>query len=150
MDRFEASIKARPPSGKVTPLPKVSSSTSISSSEPPPRSPTIPSGLWIADTTPSAESSASRRPERSLISFRIAASAAERKAGPFEASRTAAVAITSISTTPIISTSARYRRRALRAFSTPSSGKRPEVTTPFPRPHITFSLKMGVGARESD
>ena len=32
----------------------------------------------------------------------------------------------------------------------PSSGKSPVIATPLPRPHNAFSLKVGVGARDSD
>ena len=67
--------------------------TSVSSSEPPPRSPTMPSGLWKPDTTPSADSSASRLPESTSILVRQMRSASATKALPFLASRQAAVAI---------------------------------------------------------
>ena len=64
------SCSASPPSGSVTPGLTRCQWTSVSSSEPPPRSPTMPSGWWKPETTPSAESSASRLPEMTSISVR--------------------------------------------------------------------------------
>ena len=68
--------------------------TSTSSSEPPPRSPTMPSGRWKPETTPSAVSSASRWPEITSILVRQICSAAAMKSLPLRASRQAAVAST--------------------------------------------------------
>ena len=67
--------------------------TSTSSSEPPPRSPTMPSGLWMPDTMPSAVRWASRLPDRIVIGVRQMRSASAMKARPLRASRQAAVAI---------------------------------------------------------
>ena len=92
-ERSEASIKERPPSGKLTPLPMLVPVMSMSSSEPPPRSATTPSGAWKPEMTPSADSSASRRPDNKSTGAPIAAVASAMKAGPFDASRAAAVAI---------------------------------------------------------
>ena len=82
----------KPPSGRLTLLPTFVPAISVSSSEPPPRSATTPSGFWKPEMTPSAESSASRRPESSATGPPIAAVASAMKAGPFAASRAAAVA----------------------------------------------------------
>ena len=65
-----------------------------SSRLPPPRSPTTPSGRWNPETTPSAESRASRVPDKSSIGWPQASRAASRNAGPLVASRAAAVANT--------------------------------------------------------
>jgi hypothetical protein len=67
--------------------------TSIISSEPPPRSPTMPSGLCTPDTTPSADNFASRGPDRISIFVPQIRSALAMKSGPLLASRQAAVAI---------------------------------------------------------
>ena len=90
------SCKARPPSGSVTPERTREPCTSTSSSEPPPRSPTMPSGLWMPEMTPSAVRWASRLPERIVIGVRQMRSASAMKARPLRASRQAAVAIAQI------------------------------------------------------
>ena len=92
-DLCDRSCSARLPSGSVTPLLTRLPRTSISSSEPPPRSPTMPSGLWMPETTPSADSFASRGPDRISMGTPQMRSALAMKSGPLEASRQAAVAI---------------------------------------------------------
>src|SRR5947209_12118884 len=123
--------------------------TSVSSSEPPPRSPTMPSGLWKPDTTPSALSSASRLPETSAILVPHTRSASAMKALPLLASRHAAVASTWSCGTSMRSHSTRNRRSAPSALSTASAAKSPVECTSRPSPASTFSLKIGVGLRVS-
>ena len=53
----------------------------------------MPSGLWMPETTPSADSCASRGPDRILIVTPQMRSALAMKSGPLVASRQAAVAI---------------------------------------------------------
>ena len=67
-----------------------------------------------------------------------------------EAGRTAAVAKQRTSPIPIMSQRTRNRCSAVSALATPSSGNKPVVATPLPRPHNAFSLNVGVGAREYD
>ena len=66
-ERSETSSKESPPSGRVTPSTTSPWVTSVSSSEPPPRSPTIPSGSHMEEMTPIADSRASRAPLSSWI-----------------------------------------------------------------------------------
>ena len=123
--------------------------TSTSSSEPPPRSPTIPSGLCIPETTPSAESSASRRPDSTSTGTPQILRASAMNGRPLRASRQAAVAIAHMRSTPMVSHRPRKRLSAPNAFSTASGASRPVVWTSRPRPASTFSLKIGVGLRVS-
>ena len=139
------SCKARPPSGSVTPPRTRAPCTSTSSSEPPPRSPTMPSGLWMPDTTPSAVRCASRLPDRIVIGVRQMRAASAMKARPLRASRQAAVAIAQILRTCRMSHSARKRLSASSAVSMASAASRPVDCTWRPRPANTFSLKIGVG-----
>ncbi len=92
-DLFDASCSARLPSGSVTPRRTRWPRTSVNSSEPPPRSPTIPFGLWTLDTTPNAARCASRGPDRISTGTRQMRSALAMKSAPFVASRQAAVAM---------------------------------------------------------
>src|SRR5207248_1354222 len=66
-DFDEMSCRARPPSGSVTPARIRLPRTSTSSSGPPPRSPTKPSGRCMPEITPSAEYFASRLPDKTSI-----------------------------------------------------------------------------------
>ena len=109
IDLPERSCSASPPSGSVMPGLMRLPCTSTSSSEPPPRSPTMPSGRWKPETTPSAVSSASRWPEITSILVRQMRSAAAMKALPLRASRQAAVASTHSRSTRMVSHSARKR-----------------------------------------
>ena len=81
-DLCARSCSARLPSGSVTPPRTWWPRTSISSSEPPPRSPTMPSGLWMPEMTPSADSFASRGPDRISIVTPQIRSALAMKSGP--------------------------------------------------------------------
>ncbi len=109
----------------------------------------MPSGRWNPETTPSADSSASRLPEMTSILVRQMRSASATKALPFLASRQAAVAITHRFGTSMRSQSVRKRRSAASAFSTASGARSLVDCTSRPRPASTFSLKIGVGLRVS-
>ena len=109
----------------------------------------MPSGWWMPETTPSAESSASRRPDSTSTRVPQIFCASAMKARPLRASRQAAVAIAHMRLTPMVSHSARKRISAPSAFSTASGASRPVVCTSRPRPASTFSLKIGVGLRVS-
>ena len=108
----------------------------------------MPSGLQMPDTTPSADSCASRLPDISSIGGRQMRSRVARRIPRRScASRQAAVASTQISLTSIVSQSARKRASAASAFSMASAASSPVVGTSRPSPHSTFSLKIGVGDR---
>src|SRR5512138_2087951 len=147
-EREARSASVRPPRGNVWPTSMLLPRISANSSEPPPRSPAMPSGSWILAIIPSAASRASRLPDRTSIGVRQIFSASRMKFGPSFASRTADVAITLTSPTSITSQSARKRLSAPRALVTASAFSLPLVLTSRPRPHSTFSLKIGVGLRE--
>ena len=133
----------------VVPEPSLCPLTSIISSEPPPRSPTTPSGFQIPEITPRADSLASRLPEISSTGWPDTCSQRARNSAPFAASRAAAVARTRISRICMASHSTRNRASVHSALSMASVGSRPVLTTLRPSPHSTFSLKIGVGARTS-
>ena len=69
------------------------------------------------------------------------------KAGPSAASRTAAVAKAERPATFMAAAAPTNRPRFSCARATPSGLSRPLDCMPRPSPHITFSLKIGVGAR---
>ncbi len=107
----------------------------------------MPSGRWKPHTMPSADNSASRLPDSTVIGTPQAASARSMKAGPLRASRQAAVAMAHTLPTPMASQRARNRRSAASARSTESAASRPVVSTSRPRPARIFSLKTGVWVR---
>ena len=76
-------------------------------------------------------------------------SASLMKAGPFLASRQAAVAIAKVFFTPIVSHSARKRRSVASACCTASAASSRVVCTSRPSPHNAFSLNSSVGLRVS-
>src|SRR4051812_41551758 len=106
----------------------------------------MPSASGIPDRTPSAASIASCSPVITLGS-KPSARTALRKSGPFEASRTAAVARMRGERTSIWSISRRKRRKAISARPCASFDSRPVSPSPWPRPASTFSLKMIDGIR---
>ena len=69
------------------------------------------------------------------------------KSGPSEASRQAAVAIAQMFLTPRMRVIALKRLSASSAHATLSAPRWPVEPTCRPRPHRTFSLKIGVGLR---
>ena len=101
----------------------------------------------MPEITPSADNSASRRPDSTSILVPQMRCASAMKARPLRASRQAAVAIAHMRSTPIVLHSARKRISAPSAFSTASGASSPVVCTSRPRPASTFSLKIGVGLR---
>ena len=110
----------------------------------------MPSGLWTPDTTPSADSFASRGPDRISILTPQMRSAVAMKSGPLVASRQAAVAIACTRPTFITLHSARKRRNEVKALATASGASRPVVWTSRPRPHSAFSLKIVIRLRAID
>ena len=50
----------------------------------------------------------------------------------------------------MVSQRTRKRRSAASALTIASSGSKPLIATPRPRPHKAFSLNVGVGARDCD
>ena len=107
----------------------------------------MPSGLWMPETTPSADRYASRGPDRISIGQPQMRSALAMKSGPLLASRQAAVAIAWTWPTFITRHSARNRRSAVSALATASGASSPVVWTSRPRPHSAFSLKMVIRLR---
>ena len=67
--------------------------------------------------------------------------------GPSEASRTAAVASRSSDVTFMLWASVVKRSMLASAISTPCGFSRPVASRPRARPHSTFSLNTGSGAR---
>ena len=106
----------------------------------------MPSASGIADSTPRPDAVASASPGNSSTerpnSFAIASSS-----GPFEASRTAAVATVRVSSTSIALASIAKRASEALAIAIPSALIAPVSASPRPRPAITFSLNSVAGSR---
>ncbi|MGY4352562.1 hypothetical protein ACVWXM_009055 [Bradyrhizobium sp. GM7.3] len=103
----------------------------------------------MPEITPSADSRASRGPDRISIFTAQMRSAFAMKSAPLEASRQAAVAIANTRPTCMTRHSAWKRLSEVSALSTASGASSPVLCTSRPRPHSVFSLKMGMRLRVS-
>ncbi len=142
-----AAARRSGPSGRVACVPGRPLSSATNSRLPPPRSPMRPSASGVPATRPSAERRASSAPLRTRTFTPQRRSTSATKAGPSSASRTAAVPRTSSRATSISAESATKRGRLASAMRTPSGSSRPSRSSRRPRPHSTFSLKIGTGER---
>ena len=143
------SCSARPPSGSVTPA-DLAPARRSSSSEPPPRSPAMPSGLWKPEMTPSAESSASRSPDtRDRHPDHLLGAGEE--FGPVAGFARGGGRDRALLPTRIARTSARKRTSAASALSTASSASRPVERTarPSPAQHLFVEISTRRAASPS-
>ena len=116
-----------------------------SSRLPPPRSPIIPVAFGIPATTPRAEYRASSVPSRTRMRAPQAASISSTRCGPLRASRTAAVAISSVSPTPS-DCARRTNRVTVRVASSIASGSR-KAPAASPRPSAQNARSLNSGTR---
>ena len=139
--------KRRGPIGRLVCCTSVPFSSWTISRLAPPRSPIMPVAWGISASTPEADRRASSSPLMMRTGKPQSRSTAAANSGPSAASRTAAVAKALISITFMAWVSAAKRWTLSSARAAPSGLRRPVEFRPRPRPHRTFSLNTGIGAR---